>query len=93
MITARFWRIAVLRGKCKLLSADDMREFINQENQEELKEALTIRFRSRKFLQRKQEAIRDYVYLKSPTVPDAIKNFMANERKAEDWFRASKRNP
>ncbi len=68
------------------LSADDMREFINQRKPttpEELKkEALTIKDLEQEFPPEEAEAIRDYVYLKSPTVPDAIKN-LANEEEGE----------
>lgn len=66
----------------KLLSADDLREFINQRKPttpEELKEALTIKDLGVEVSPEEAETIREYVYLKNPTVPDAIKKFMANE--------------
>ena len=66
----------------KLLSADDLREFINQRKPttpEELKEALTIKDLGVEVSSEEAETIREYVYLKNPTVPDAIKKFMANE--------------
>lgn len=66
----------------KLLSADDLREFINQRKPttpEELKEALTIKDLGVEVSPEEAETIREYVYLKNPTVPDAIKKIMANE--------------
>lgn len=66
----------------KLLSSDDLREFINQRKPttpEELKEALTIKDLGVEVSPEEAETIREYVYLKNPTVPDAIKKFMANE--------------
>lgn len=66
----------------KLLSADDMREFINQRKPttpEELKEVLTIKDLGVEVSPEEAEAIRDYVYLKNPTVPEVMKKFMANE--------------
>lgn len=70
----------------KLLSADDLREFINQRKPttpEELKEALTIKDLGVEVSPEEAETIREYVYLKNPTVPDAIKNLWLTKRKAE----------
>ncbi len=67
----------------KLLSADDRGYQSKKTNNSEIKEALTIKdLRSRSFSQRKQKQFRSYVYLKSPTVPDAIKLWLT-KRKAE----------
>lgn len=89
MINAKISAIKILqnyhfrkKGKMKLLSADDLREFINQRKPttpEELKEALTIKDLGVEISPEEAETIREYVYLKNPTVPDAIKKFMANE--------------
>lgn len=70
----------------KLLSADDLREFINQRKPttpEELKEALTIKDLGVEVSPEEAETIREYVYLKNPTVPEVIKNLWLTKRKAE----------
>ncbi len=91
----QIWRIAVLRkgeiwnyyqlmiwGKLSIKKAS---------NSEELKKR--IKDLGVEVSQEEAETIRDYVYLKSPTVPDAIKKIYLLARRGKIGFRASKRNP
>jgi hypothetical protein len=76
------------KEKMELLTVEDvknLREFFNRprptiSEEEKIKEVLTIRDFGVEISLEAAEAIRDYAYLKSRSVPKAFKEFMANEK-------------
>ncbi len=68
----------------KLLSADDMREFITKENQQprRIKVTLTIKDLGVEVSPERKQKQFETCLFKSPTVPDAIKKFILTKRKA-----------